>query len=206
MGDYNIDLLKSNVHSPTSDFLEMMYDKSFYNLISRPTRITNATATFIDNIYTNSVSFDKDKFSGVLTSDISDHFMVFCMFQISDTKNNDDDDFYLIRRYSEKNKNTFVHNLNAIDWNEVLPNSNAQLAFSTFHSLIKKEYDTNFPLIKVKRQYNNKKPWLTNCLRKSIRQKNKLYIKAKAHPTLNNEITYKRYKNKLLKILKQAEK
>ena len=100
MGDYNINLLKSNVHSPTSDFLEMMYDKSFYNLISRPTRITNATATLIDNIYTNSVSFDKDKFSGVLTSDISDHFMVFYMFQISDTKNNDDDDFYLIRRYS----------------------------------------------------------------------------------------------------------
>ena len=127
------------------------------------------------------------------------------MFQISDTNNNDDDDFYLIRRYSERNKNTFVHNLNAIDWNEVLPNSNAQLAFSTFHSLIKKEYDTNFPLIKVKRQYNNKKPWLTNCLRKSIRQK-KLDIKAKARPTLNNEITYKRYKNKLLKILKQAEK
>ena len=156
MGDYNIDLLKSSVHSPTSDFLEMMYDKSFYNLISRPTRITNATATLIDNIYTNSVSFDKDKFSGVLTSDISDHFMVFCMFQISDTNNNDDDDFYLIRRYSEKNKNTFVHNLNAIDWNEVLPNSNAQLAFSTFHSLIKKEYDTNFPLIKVERQYNKK--------------------------------------------------
>ena len=62
MGDYNIDLLKSSVHSPTSDFLEMMYDKSFYNLISRPTRITNATATLIDNIYTNSVSFDKDNF------------------------------------------------------------------------------------------------------------------------------------------------
>ena len=74
MGDYNIDLLKSSVHSPTLAFLEMMYDKSFYNLISRPTRITNTAATLIDNIYTNSVSFDKDKFSGVLTSDISDHF------------------------------------------------------------------------------------------------------------------------------------
>ena len=148
--------MKSSVHSPTSEFLEMMYDKSFYNLISRPTRINNATATLIDNIYTNSVSLDKDKFSGVLTSDISDHFMVFCMFQISDTNNNDDNDFHLIRRYSERNKSTFVQNPNAIDWNEVLPNSNARLAFSTFHSLIKTEYDTNFPLIKVKRQYKKK--------------------------------------------------
>ena len=45
----------------------------------------------------------------------------------------------------------------AIDWNEVFPNSSAQLALSTFHSSIKKEYDKNFPLIKAKRQYNNKK-------------------------------------------------
>ena len=155
MEDYNIDLLKSGVHSPTSDFLEIMYDKSFYNLISRPTRITNATATLIDNIYTNRVTFDKDKFSGVLTSDICDHFMACCMFQISDTNNNHDD-FYLMRRYSERNKNIFIHDLNAINWNEVLPNLNAQLAFSTFHSLIKKEYDQNFPLVKVKRQSDNK--------------------------------------------------
>ena len=67
-----------------------MYDKSFYNLISRPTRITYATS-LIDNIHTYSVSFDKDKLSGVLKSDISDNFMVFCMFQIFDTNNNDND-------------------------------------------------------------------------------------------------------------------
>ena len=71
---------------------------------------------------------------------------------------------------------------------------------------MKKEYDKNFPPIKVKRQYNNKKN-MANCLRKSIRQKKpKSYIKAKARSTLNNEIRYKRYKNKLSKILKQAEK
>ena len=32
MGDYNIASLKSSVQSPTSDFLEMMYDKSFLTL------------------------------------------------------------------------------------------------------------------------------------------------------------------------------
>ena len=66
----------------------MMYDKSFYKLMSGPTRITNTTATLIDDIYTNSVSFNKDTFSGVLTSDISDRLMVFWMFMISDTDSN----------------------------------------------------------------------------------------------------------------------
>ena len=32
MGDYNIDLLKSSVHNPTSDFLEMMHDNFFLTL------------------------------------------------------------------------------------------------------------------------------------------------------------------------------
>ena len=49
------------------------------------------------------------------------------------------------------------------------------------------------------------KIWLSNCLRQSIFHKNRYYIKAKARWTLSNETTYKRYKNKLSKILKQAE-
>ena len=92
----------------------------------------------------------------------------------------------------------------AIDWNEVFPNSSAQLALSTFHSLIKKEYDKNFPLFKAKRQYNNKKTWLTSCLCKSIREKK--YTKGRSASNTNNEITYKRYQNKLTIIPKQAEK
>ncbi len=44
--------------------------------ITRPTRVTNSSATLIDNIYVTA-GFSKEAFSGILLSDISDHFPVF---------------------------------------------------------------------------------------------------------------------------------
>ena len=48
----------------------------FLLTITRATRIAHPSATLIDNILLNS-SFDKRMYSGILTSDISDHFISF---------------------------------------------------------------------------------------------------------------------------------
>ena len=53
MGDYNIDLLNSESHDLTNEFVDLMYCNEFLPLISRPTRITSTSATLIDNIFTN---------------------------------------------------------------------------------------------------------------------------------------------------------
>ena len=53
MGDYNINLLNSDKHNPTSDFVELMHSYSFIYLINRTTRITATSATLIDNIFVN---------------------------------------------------------------------------------------------------------------------------------------------------------
>ena len=50
MGDYNINLLKIESHGPTSVFNDIMYSNGFIPLITRPTRVTESTATLIDNI------------------------------------------------------------------------------------------------------------------------------------------------------------
>ena len=47
---------------------------------------------------------------------------------------------------------------------------------------------------------------VTNGIEKSIKYKNELYIKYMRHPTTANEQLYKKYKNNLHIILKQAEK
>ena len=59
-------------------------------------------------------------------------------------------------------------------------------------------------LIVVK--YNNKKPWLSNCLREAIKKKNKLYYKSIKTKLKSDDIIYKQYRNKLSKLLKAAEK
>ena len=76
MGDMNIDLLKYHSHQQTERHLDMIYSLDLLPVITKPTRMTNHTATLIDHIYTNSVN---RLTSGIITVDISDHLPVFCM-------------------------------------------------------------------------------------------------------------------------------
>ena len=55
MGDFNVDLLRLETHGPTSDYMGEFTSAGFYPLISLPTRLTDTTATLIDNIWTNNV-------------------------------------------------------------------------------------------------------------------------------------------------------
>ena len=55
MGDFNIDLLKYNLHNKTNDFVDSIFGKGFLPQILKPTRITQSTATLIDHIYSNDI-------------------------------------------------------------------------------------------------------------------------------------------------------
>ena len=48
--------------------------------------------------------------------------------------------------------------------------------------------------------------WLSNALRNSKKHKNKLYLTQIKAPTITNQVIYTKYKNKLCKLLKAAEK
>ena len=73
-GDFNIDLMKYNEHASTSKFLDMLYSFDLYPLVIKPTRITDQSATLIDNIFTNDVNNNMDNY--VLIDDITDHLPV----------------------------------------------------------------------------------------------------------------------------------
>ena len=77
-GDFNINLLNADSHIPSSEFLELVYSNLFLPIINRPTRVTHSTATIIDHIYCNNIK-DCDIYQGILYTDISDHFPVFCI-------------------------------------------------------------------------------------------------------------------------------
>ena len=51
MGDFKIDLLKSESCDFSNKFIEQLFT-SFYPLVTKPTRITSHSATPIDNIFT----------------------------------------------------------------------------------------------------------------------------------------------------------
>ena len=76
MGDFNINLLNCENYNPESnDFLQMLNSYFFLPYILQPTRITERSATLIDNIFANSYSMDA--ISGNLVLKISDHLPQF---------------------------------------------------------------------------------------------------------------------------------
>ena len=75
MGDFNVDLIKMGTHGPTSDFLEIFTAGGYYPLVSLPTRLTDTTATLIDNIMTNNLEARME--TGLVTVRVSDHLPIF---------------------------------------------------------------------------------------------------------------------------------
>ena len=78
MGDFNLDLLQYNHHTPTQEFIDTLFSLALIPLISNPTRLTSYSATLIDNIFTNNLS--QNVLNGVVLNDLSDHLPVFANF------------------------------------------------------------------------------------------------------------------------------
>ena len=114
--------------------------------------------------------------------------------------------FIVTRVFNEKNKQKFREAISAVDWTEICNIPDTQNSFSHFHSVLIFLQDKCFPKIRIRKKYSNRKPWLSDALRNSIRNKNKLYHKYKKIPSVKNESSYKSFRNKLNHMLKIVEK
>ena len=76
LGDININFLNYNTSNLTSDYPDMLLNLGLMPIITKPTRITDHSATLIDHIYTNIP--ERVLKSGICLADISDHLPVFC--------------------------------------------------------------------------------------------------------------------------------
>ena len=203
MGDYNINLLNHDKHGPTSDFVELMHTYSFLSLINRPTRITETSATLIDNIFVNCCDLDRS-FQCILVTDISDHLPIVFIDENNVTNCSE---WYIWRRnMSQRNRQAFSNAIASFDWSEIYHETDMQKAYSLFHSNFLRLYNINFPKQKLKLKYNTRKLWLTQGLKDAIKKKNKLYKKYIKMPSCYNESVYKSYRNKLNTILKKSQK
>ena len=209
LGDYNVDLLHFNTHQSTSDFINLMFSSSFIPLINHPTRVTEFSATLIDNIFTN--RHDESRhLNGILPTDISDHFPIFHIIYDDNCALNTHSNIPQYRRIiNDSTVDNFNSNIQMSNWNVVLQCTNTDTAYTTFICEFKKLYDENIPLKKIDYKNNApKKPWITNALLNSIKKKNSMYkalmISGSGDESL--KANFKKYKNKLTNLLKLAEK
>ena len=79
MGDFNLNLLNYETHSDTNDFINSVISYSLLPYILHPTRVTEHSATIIDNIFSNIT--DCKSTSGNILCQISDHFPQFIIVE-----------------------------------------------------------------------------------------------------------------------------
>ena len=130
-GDFNINLLNSDTHTYTQNFLNCLHSYAYIPLITKPTRVTSETATLIDNIFYNDVDHPPI-LHGILYTDITDHFPVFAVLTPKETKC---DAPHYTRNISPSSMNNFNLTLQQLPWNEVLDQEDCQTAYSNFHCI-----------------------------------------------------------------------
>ena len=72
MGDFNLNLFNYESHFETNDFLNCIVSQFFLPYILHPTRVTDHSATVIDNIFCNDTIYHT--FSGNILCRISNYF------------------------------------------------------------------------------------------------------------------------------------
>jgi hypothetical protein len=114
--DANINLLELNGTVPQS-YMNLLFAGGYLQGITKATRIQNASSTLIDHIHFNNVA--NDVISGVIISDISDHFFTFICPQVVSPKNKSHKE-HVARDFSHQNLVKFKQDLSTVDWNPVL--------------------------------------------------------------------------------------
>ncbi len=206
MGDFNINLLNEDVHGPTGEFVNTITSFSFYPSITKPTRITNKSATLIDNILTNNYA---KQISGIILTDISDHLPIFVSTNQSVYKNSNNVVEFEIRDMNSRNIDLFKGKLSEVDWDDVCSGGDCNESYNMFIDKFSDLYDECIPKKVLKKKINRsrkpKVPWISCSLLKCIHRKNKLYKKYVTKPTDANLSKFKLYRNKLNSVLRLAK-
>ena len=194
--DFNLDLLKCDSHFDTDSFLNIMLSNRFQPHIVQPTRITDHSSTFIDNIFFYSI----DEFFTVsvnLIYDLSDHLP---NFVIINNYHNLPNKIKLFKRdYSNFDENLFV---------EESLESDPSKMFDSLYSNLSKIIDNHIPIKQLSRKELKvkSKPWVTSAIKTSIQIKNKLYKKFLKTKAPYYQTKFKLYRNKINHLLKVSIK
>jgi hypothetical protein len=205
MGDFNLDLLKFEIHPATDDFLDTLGSYFFQPQILQPTRITGHSATLIDNIFFNSV--EHFLIGGNIVYDLTDHLP----------------NVLIINRYSLLPSNVkiykrdcskldgaaLVNDIQTIDWDNAFSCcSDTSSMFDSFYETISRKVDKYIP-IKVMSKKELKiqsKPWITSAIiRTSINTKNKFYKKFLKTKSVHYHSKFKYYRNKINHLIRLSK-
>lgn len=190
-GDFNYNLLNAITDIPCSDFLNIMFLKSYSPSISKPTRITDVGYSLIDNIFTNNITAH---FSGIIPCSLSDHYIIFYILH----------DFYEPRRELNKTISYRLHTSHSIerlfdalittDFDLISRSGDVNCVLPLFLDTIMSCYNECCPIVsKVVSHKDIVKPWIDRQTRENIRKRENLFLLYRAGKI--GRLAYTRFRN-----------
>ena len=200
-GDFNFNLLNPHNDKQTDEFSNLMFSKSMFPLITRPTHRCTQTLlpkTLIDHIWSTLPVHSE---SAVIDYHITHHMATAVLFPELQSKKMIKIKF---RDYSDTNYNKLAHDIEniipTIDYESLSSNEVTEKFVDWLHDTQNKYFPVKNKTISLKRLQS---PWITNELLSLIDKKHKLFNDLKRG--LITKLSYNTYKNLLNYTLKLAK-
>ena len=154
-------------------FFNLSFQNGLTPLINQPTKVSQTSATCIDQILTNSF-MDSEIMSGIIKTDISDHFTIFCTIKANE-KYYSNNAMFFKRDINKDTISDLEHLWKNIAWTDVLFNECASEVYDSFFSKFTDLCNIAFLNKKVKIKTKNLvSPWITKGLVKYSKRKQNL--------------------------------
>ena len=184
MGDFNIDLLKLDKHALTTEFMSTFTTSSFFPLISLPTRLTDLTATLIDNIWTNDL--ETNHRSGLITVRLSDHLPVFAFVEGGEDRKDQTRQTTQRRKVTTQRISRFAEILEDWSFDEERAKG-IEYNVAKFRNEFRDMYNESFPWVENKKSKRDReKPWLDDPEFKSLVEEKATLYKQKLRGLLDD--------------------
>ena len=195
-------IINKEITHLTRSYLELCFTHSLEQIITRPIRITDQTATLIDHILTNST--DKVSQSGVIDLGLSDRDLIYCIRKTSLPKSHKHNDIFFrsLKRYSAEK---FLGILRDIVFPNCLTYTCVNDTYSDFIYRFVEAINFITPSKKIRVKANSK-PWFDNQIVSAIKRRDKLYKKFKHSSLETDKDNFKLAKMHLQKMMLKKKK
>ena len=197
MGDLNHDM---NIISNENKLNRILHRFNIENMITEPTRIMDKSQTCLDLILTNHSSIIMN--TEVLPPFCSDHCTVTTEVAFKTyTEHAYKTKFW---KYEQADKQAIHNKFNSVDWSFINNMDNIDVINDQFHTILLDTAEQCIPCINYTKRPGDK-PWMNCNIRKQIRQRNRLYNKAKQTKSTTHLDNYKHKRNEVVNLIREAK-
>ena len=178
-GDFNVDFLKINEKRIFAEIFDTFTTHSYLPLITLPTRLSGNRGSLIDNCLCKYTYYFDTIVSGILFSNLSDHFPYFVSIDFNVKKHKTADNI-ICNNYSTKAIKKFKDYFSKINFNNLMDyssDSNPEYNCALITDKIKFGIENFlcFNRNKFDRYKHKKSNWITAGIIRSIKVRNKMY-------------------------------